>query len=263
MPIIERQIETKPDGYREVSVEFRAARAAKLEARGVHLRTGRIRCPMLDASRTDLSYRHKALPSTDKNGLRRWAKALGLLPAGLKTVAYVSGPWYTGLYNGLRGSFDEDAVNTGLIIRLKRGVNTGVLSTGHFDQMSFNKFVWSIRPSLKGKVIDNAFLHSTAAANLYIDETSIPAIMAHNIMNAPSPRTGVGPALSKFEMQRLLLGILGQEVERDIARPGKTTPALSIRDMHDFYKYGVFPVHIEESLQAAGLIDLPPGIEIP
>lgn len=263
MRIVQRQIETNAQGYREVSVEFRAARAAQLEMRGVHLRTGRNRCPMIDASRSALTYGHKALPRTDKKALARWARALELTPGPLKGIAYLSGPWYTGLYNLLRGEFDEDAVNTGLIIRLKRGVNTGILSTGEFDQTSFNKFMWSIRPSLKGRSIDNSFLHSDAAATLYVDNRSIHAIMAHNIMNAPSPRVGLGPALSKFEMQRLLFGVLGQDVSLDIADPRQVTRALSARDMHDFYKYGVFPVHREEGLQAAGLIDIPCSIEVP
>jgi hypothetical protein len=264
MPVVKRQIEENAQGYQEVTLEFRAARAAKLEARGVHLRTGRNRCPMVDASRTALTYGHKALPDTDRKALARWARALGLMPAPVKGIAYSSGPVYKGLYNLLRGEFNEDEINTGLIIRLKQGVNTGVLSTGQFDQVSFDKFVWSIRPSLKGTTIDRAFLHSDAAATLYVDDRSIHAIMAHNIMNAHGPRgmVGFGRSLSKFEMQRLLMGILGQDIELDFARPGKATRALSVRDMHDFYKYGVFPAPIEERLQAAGLIDVPTMIEV-
>ncbi|WP_146158334.1 hypothetical protein [Enhygromyxa salina] len=194
--------------------------------------------------------------------MARWARALGLGPGSVKSIAYLSGPWYMGLYNVVRGDFDEDRVNAGLIVRLKRGVDTGILSTGHFDQLALNKLVWSIQPSLNGTMIDDTFLHGPTAARLYVNNDSMPAIMAHNIMNAESPRSGVGPTMSKFEMRQLLLGVLGQDIARDPARPGKTTRALSVRDMHDFYKYCVFPVPIEESLQAAGLIDVPVAIEI-
>ncbi|KIG15241.1 hypothetical protein DB30_05785 [Enhygromyxa salina] len=218
---------------------------------------------MLDASRSELTYGHKALPRTDKKALARWARALGLPPVGVKTIAYLSGPWYKALYNLVRGDFNDDAVNTGLIIRLKHGVNTGVLSTGQFDQIALNEFVWSIRPSLKGTVINNAFLHTPDAAQLYVDSDAMPAVMAHNLMNANKPRPGTGRVLSKFEMEQLLLGVLGQEVKLDMARPHKTSRALLVRDMHDFYKYGVFPVPREEGLQAAGLIDVPSGIETP
>lgn len=263
MQIVQRRIETNIHGYREVSVAFRMARAAKLEARGVHLRTGRIRCPMLDASRTELVYGQKALPRTDKNGLTRWAKALGRRPATIKLVAYFSGPPYKALYNLIRGEFDEDAVNTGLIVRLKRGVNTNSLETGQFSQAAFDEFVWSIIPPLEGTTIDDGFLYSGLAATLYVEMSSIRRIMTHNVMTSPYKWRGLGRIMSRFEMQRLLIGVLGQKVKLDVTRPHRTTRALSLRDMHDFYKYGVFPVNIEENLAAAGLIELRSAIELP
>jgi hypothetical protein len=63
------------------------------------------------------------LPATDGDALKRWSKALGIDPGPVKLIAYVSGAWYTGLYNLARGEFDEGAVNTGTVKRLKRGVN--------------------------------------------------------------------------------------------------------------------------------------------
>lgn len=254
MRIVQRVIEKNIDGYREVSLDFRVARAAHLEARGVNLRTGRNRCPMIDASRTELVYGHKALPRTDRRALARWAKALGMLPVTVKVAAYFSGPMRAAFYNLIRGEFDEDDVNTGLIVRLKRGVNTGVLSTGQFDQDAFNLLVWSVLPPLVGVTIDNEFLYSDATATLYVDESSIRAIMTHNTMTSPYKWKGLGRFMSRFEMRRLLVRVLGQKL--------KTGRVLSVRDMHDFYKYGVFPANIEDSLEAASLIEVPSAIEV-
>ncbi|PRP96577.1 hypothetical protein ENSA5_36530 [Enhygromyxa salina] len=263
MPMTPRQIETNYHGYREVSIAFRIARAMKLEARGVHLRTGRIRCPMVDASRTELVYGHKALPATDKHALARWAKALGVPPGPLQLIAYASGPLHSALTNLLRGSFDDDAVNSGLIIQLKREVNTGILSDEQFEQHAFNEYVWSIWPSLKGAMINNGFLHSEPAATLYVDRRALRAILAHNADNSPYQWKGVGRVMSRVEMLRLLIGVMGQQVTLDLGRPNKTTRALSIRDLHDFYKYAVFPANVEQRLEAAGLIELQTVIETP
>lgn len=262
MTIVHRSVEGNAQGYREVSVVYRSARAAALEARSVHAQTDRIHCPVLDASRSELAYGRKALPATDRDSLKRWSKALGIDPGPVKLIAYLSGAWYTGLYNLARGEFDEGAVNTGTVKRLKRGVNTCILSTGHFVQEAFDRYVWSAQPALRGTPIDNAFLHSAAAASLYIEEGSLDAIMKHNVANAPSRRVGLGSVLSKFEMERLLLGVLGQRVALDASHPDEKTRALSVRDVHDLYKYGVFPSPVEERLEAAGLLDIPSSIEV-
>jgi YVTN family beta-propeller protein len=52
MSLVERKILTDAHGYREVSLDYRIARAAMLDTRGVGARTGRIACPGLDASRS-------------------------------------------------------------------------------------------------------------------------------------------------------------------------------------------------------------------
>jgi hypothetical protein len=66
---------------------------------------------------------------------------------------------------------------------------------------------------------------------------------------------GVGPTMSKVEMEELLIGYMGQKVTLNPNLPKETIQAISVRDMHDLYKYGVFPAFAEDELLAAGLIN--------
>ena len=52
-------------------------------------------------------------------------------------------------------------------------------------------------------------------------------------------------------MEKLLLKRLGQNINLNRKDP---VNAISLRDLHDLYKYGVFPAPIEDQLLKAGLI---------
>src|SRR5580658_7841373 len=133
MTLVERRILANAEGYREVALDYRFARAAMLDIRGVSARIGRIACPGLDASRNDLVYGQFALPGTEAKDLKAWADALGVNSVGIKTVAYLSGPFWGIPLAFLRGRFDDRKVNTGFLRSLKRSTNTGTLTSGTFN----------------------------------------------------------------------------------------------------------------------------------
>jgi hypothetical protein len=130
------------------------------------------------------------------------------------------------------------------------------MGEGFFDQDVFNNFIWTLHPDLKEKAIDNAFLHSTDAEGIYVGSDMLKVIITHNKEQSNAWFKGVGPSLSKFEMEELLIGRMGQDVTLNPEeKPEETIQAISVRDMHDLYKYGVFPAFAEDRLLAAGLID--------
>jgi len=131
------------------------------------------------------------------------------------------------------------------------------MGAGSFNQAQLNAFVWSFQPKLEGIAMTNDWLYSEKGAAVYLDETALPAVMAHNKKNAKSDKVKRGLKLSEFEMEQLLIGVLGQSITLDSNNPEKQTNAISIRDVHDLYKYGIMPAHIEEHMQAAGLLGLP------
>jgi len=63
--------------------------------------------------------------------------------------------------------------------------------------------------------------------------------------------------MSNFEMESLLLGVLGQPVTIDSDGSKKQVQAILVRDIHDLYKYGILPAHVEEKMQAVDLLDYP------
>jgi hypothetical protein len=253
--VVQRTVAPNPQGYLEVNLEFRIARALSLEAEKVDARTNRIYCPVLDASRTSSAYGMMALPSTNQAGLDAWSKALGLPKVAVRAFAYSSGSASSIVTNEIKKSFDDKKVDTGNIIKLKRGVHTGIMGKGFFDQNVFNDFIWTLHPNLKDTTIDNAFLHSTDAEGLYVGSDMIKVIMTFNTQQSKVLFKGVGPTLSKVEMEELLIGYMGQKVTLNPNLPKETIQAISVRDMHDLYKYGVFPAFAEDELLAAGLIN--------
>jgi hypothetical protein len=261
MSLVEREIRTDAHGYREVTLDYRIARAAMLDARGLGARTGRIACPGLDASRSDHVYGQFALPGTKANDLGAWADALGLNSTSLKIIAYLSGPFWSTPLAFLRGQFDDKDVNTGFLRSLKRRTNTGILTRGTFDQDALNALVWAARPDLNGTAMTSAWLYSEQSSSQYLDVSMLPAIRAHNARNA-DPGSGrlaraVGLFMSTFEMRSLLLGTLAQPIVLDPRDPSKTVNAIHLRDLHDLYKYGIIPAAAEERLNAAGLLTFP------
>jgi hypothetical protein len=262
MSLVERKILTDARGYREVALDYRIARAAMLDTRGASARTGRIACPGLDASRSDHVYGGFALPGTKAKDLKAWADALGVNSLGIKTVAYLSGPFRGTPMAFFRGQFNDRQVNTGFLRSLKRGTNTGILTTGSFNQDALNAFVWAVRPDLKGTAMTSAWLYSKQSSGQYIDTSMLPAIRAHNARNADQKfgwlARKIGLFLNTFEVRSLLLGTLAQPVELDPRDPPRTINAIHLRDVHDLYKYAILPVAAEERLNAAGLLTFPP-----
>jgi hypothetical protein len=262
MGLVERIVETDAAGYRQVTLDYRIARAAMLEAAGASKRTGRIACPGLDASRSDVFYGRCALPGTTSADLDAWSKALGVNSFGIKTVAYLSSPFWSIPGAVLRGRFDDRAVNTGFIRSLKRHTNTGMLNATVFDQQKLNGFVLATRPDLAGHEMTEAWLYSAAADGQYIDTSMLPAIRAYNAGNA-EPAAGaiarwLGSLMSTFEMTNLLLGTLAQPIRRNPGASAETVDAIHLRDVHDLFKYAVLPAVAEERLSAAGLLSFPP-----
>jgi hypothetical protein len=261
MSPIERRILTDARGYREVTLDYRRARAAMLDVRAVGARTGRIACPGLDASRSDAVYGRPALPGTKAKDLKAWADALEINSTGIKFIAYLSPPFWSVPLAFLRGQFDDTKVNSGFIRSLKHHTNTGILTRATFDQDALNSLVWAARPELKSTTMTPAWLYSEEASAQYLDTSMIPAIRAHNARNV-DPKTGrlaraVARFMSTFEMSKLLLGTLAQPVALDARDPAKTVSAIHLRDLHDLYKYGVLPAVAEDRLNAAGLLTFP------
>lgn len=262
MSLVERKLLTDAHGYCEVTLDYRIARAAMLDTRRVSARTGRIACPGLDASRSDYAYGRLVLPGTKGKDLKAWSDALGVNSLGIKTVAYLSGPLWGTPLAFLRGRFDDREVNTGFLRSLKRRTNTGILTSGTFNQEALNALVWAARPDLNGIPMTSDWLYSERSSRQYLDISMLPAIRAHNALNADQKfgwlARRVGLFLSTFEVRSLLLGTLAQPVVLDPHHPSKTVTAIHLRDVHDLYKYGILPAVAEERLSVAGLLTFPP-----
>lgn len=261
MPILERVISTDARGYREVSLDYRIARAQMLDLRRSGERAGRIACPGLDASRNVLVYGRNALSGGGSASLKLWADALGVNSIGIKTVAYLSGPLWSTPIAFLLGRFDDRQVNGGFLRSLKRSTNTGILTFGRFDQIGLNEFVWAVRPDMQGTAMTPDWLYGELAACQYIDESMLPSIRRYNSRNADTRASWLtrklGIFLSNFEIRSLLLGILGQPVLADEQDTTRKLNAISLRDLHDLYKYGFFPAAAEDRLSSAGLLSFP------
>ena len=256
MSRVKREIDTNRHGYREVNLAYRAARAAMMDDAHVGERTARICCPMLDACRSASAYGQKALRKTDAAALEEWSEAVGVSSLGIKATGYTSGPWYRILPNVLLGRFDDTAINTGFLRSLKHGIDTGVLANGTFNQQELNQLVWALHPQLAGTPMTSEWLYTAQSAEFYLDASMLPKVLTHNAENAFAGQRGrrLGLALSTFEMKKLLLGPLSQEIRRLPGEP--LVKAISLRDLHDFFKYGLLPVQVEERFVAAGLITL-------
>jgi hypothetical protein len=258
MSAIQRSIQINIHGYQEVNLDYRIARSKRLEAAHVDEKTGRIVCPMVDACRSKSAYGQMALAVTDKKHLNHWAKALGVNPLLVRIIAYLSGPLAKFIGNMLSGRFNDKAINTGFIRGLKHGVNTGMLTQTFFSQVALNHFVWSFCPELTGTEITQQWLYSEKEATLYLDQRAIPNVIAYNITNAEKGRflTWIGSKISTFEITKLLVGVLAQDIILDQTKPEQTVKAILVRDIFDLYKYGWMPASVEEKLVTAGLLNI-------
>jgi len=258
MPMTPRTVQINAQGYREVSLAYRYARAAALDARGVGEGDGKITCPMLEASRSKSAYGAMALPSTDRRGLNAWSDAVGISSWGIRLIAFLSGKPLEIPGNFIFGRFDDRHVNVGFIRSIKNGVSTGVLATGRFSSSALSRFIWELLPEHDGVEMSEPFLYSEAANGIYLYDSDLPAIVGYNVANAKASRltTFLGRQMSYFEMSRLLLGVLAQEI---VTAAGETKRAILVRDVHDLYKFGWIPVHVEDRLVSAGLIAVAPA----
>ncbi|OHV17212.1 hypothetical protein BK022_06920 [Methylorubrum extorquens] len=258
---LERIVLTDENGYREVTLPYRIARAGMLDTRGADARSGRIACPGLDASRNNIVYGRPVLPGTEAKDLEKWSSALGVNSLGIKTVAYLSGPFWSAPLAFLRGRFDDRALNTGFLRSMKRSTNTGILTKTSFNQDALNRFVWAARPDLRGTSMTSDWLYSDRSACQYIDESMLPLIRDHNARNTDREAgwlsRQLGLFLSTFEMHSLLLGTLAQPITTGRGEPAMTVNAIQLRDLHDLYKYGIMPAAAEERLFSAGLLAYP------
>lgn len=251
----------KPSGYKEVSLEFRKLRTAALEHAKVHERGNRIHCPVLDAARAGAggAYGKLVLPTCDQHGMEQFADGLKLPASKLANIGYMSGPFHKIPHNKWSQTFDESEVNTGFVKSLKHDVHTGIIASGQFDQPVFNEFVWNLFPELKNtstSIDQNFILESSEADGKFVTSKHLGQIMAFNESKSNSLLKALGSKVSRFEMEDLLLGKLGQAINigEEYDASAETTRAISLRDLHDFYKYGVFPAPQEDDFLKAGLI---------
>ena len=251
MSKIKRSTQINQNGYREVIPSYRLFRANQLDKKQVGDKGGRLVCPMIDAARSRNAYGHPFLQGLKSSDLEKLANVLGVSSFLLKTVAYFSGKFYSIPKNIITGSFDENAIKNGIVHSFKNGVHTAIFKENHFNQNGLNNFVWSFHPQLKDIAMTNEWLYTSEADELYFDMSHLPKVLEYNKSNRPSKKIGLGLKLSTFEMNDLLLNVLGQK----ITTPSNTTQAILIRDIHDLYKYGFVPASVEEKLAAAELID--------
>lgn len=256
MSNIKRKVYVRKDGYKEVAINYRKARAAILDAKKVGHRSGRIVCPMVEASRNKSFYPEMLLGETTSKGIEIWSEALQIDSQLVKAIAFLSGPLVNAPRNVIRGHFDDQKINNGFIHTLKRGVHTGILGRGTFSQAHLNTFVWSFRPDLEGISMTNKWLYSEMADDLFLDLSHLDIILEHNKNNAPSEQIGVGLKMNRFEMEDLLLGVLGQPITQE-KKVKNTVQSILVRDIHDLYKYGILPAHVENKLKAANLLSFP------
>lgn len=256
MKTIRREVRTNYQGYKEVTSNYRKARAAAMETLRLGELGDRIACPMLDASRRSDAYGSMALLNTDSAGLKIWANTIEIDSLGIRIIAYLSGAPRDIFGNFLHGRFDDQHVNIGFIRSIKHGVNTGILAEGKFSASALSELIQALRPTLPVDQINQAWLYSKAADSFYLFETDVEKITDFNVARSKKSwmRTFLGRQMSGFEMSKLLLGVLAQEIEPNVASPGSRVRAILVRDVHDLYKYGFIPAHVEDRLASKGLI---------
>lgn len=251
MSSLTRSTTNNTHNYQEVSLAYRIHRAELIEQQ-TNPTKSHIVCPMLDAARRTEAYGEQFLPGLEGEDLAAWAKALGVSSLAMKAIAYCSDKMYKIPKNILQGKFDDEGVNGGFVHELKNGVHTGIYQEEQFNQEGFNAFVWTVHPSLEGKAITRDWLYSKEGEELYFEEAQLEQVLEFNKSQSTAPIIGLGEELSSFEMESLLLGVLGQRIVLE----GKATSAILIRDIYDLYQYGFVPAPVEEQLAAAGLLHL-------
>lgn len=252
MSISKRSTQVNLHGYQEVLLDYRIYRATQLASNQEESEGKRIVCPMIDAARSKRAYGQQSLPGLKSADLEKWSNALDLSIGLVKGIAYFSGNFFSFPKNFITGSFDDQAINGGFVHFMKRGINTNILKENSFNQDGLNAFAWSCHPSLEGIAMTNEWLYTSAADEIYFDNTHLTQIVEYNKSNSRFKWLGLGGELSALEMNDLLLNVLGQKI---INHP-TVKQAILVRDIHDLYKYGLMPAHIEEKLARAELLNL-------
>lgn len=249
---MEREIQVNSNSYVEVILTYRVFRAKELDKKNIASKENRLVCPMVEAGRSTTIYKKQFIPGLKSKDLQEFANALEVSPAAMKSIAYFSGNTSSIIGNIISGKFDDTAIKNGFIHTLKKGVHTGIYKEGKFSQEGFDNFVWSFRPELKDISLVNEWLYSSKADDLYLNDTHLETVLTYNKANKITEKVGLGLKLSTFEMEKLLLGLLGQELENhEIAKRG-----ILIRDVYDLYKYGFVPALVEEKFAKKNLIEL-------
>ena len=240
------------NSYKEVALNYRIFRTQELDAKNIGTKENRHVCPMVEAGRSKDAYQKQFISGLKSNNLKSFADALEVSPIAMKTIAYFSGNKSSIIGNIILGKFDDEAIKNGFIHTLKKGVHTGIYKEGKFSQEGFDNFVWAFHPNLKGVSFTNDWLYSSKADSLYLDDTHLDVVLAYNQTNKTTEKVGLGVKLSAFEMEKLLLGLLGQELkDHGVAKRG-----ILVRDVYDLYKYGFVPATVEAKFEAENLIAL-------
>ena len=247
---MKREVQINNNSYKEVTLSYRIHRAIRLDDQNMVDKENRLLCPLVEAARSTEAYGEAFIPNTKSTDLKKFADALEMRPIIVKIVAYLSGKKSSILKNILSGKFNDQEINRGFIHALKNGVNTGIYKDGKFNYNNFNTFVWFIHPQLKGIPLTNSWLYSINADYLYLEDSHLSRILDFNLSNKTSKKVGLGLKISSFEIEKLLLGFLSQDLQDHST--GKK--GILIRDLHELYKYGFMPAVVEEKLMSKNLL---------
>ena len=247
---MEKETQLNSHSYTEVTLNYRIYRAQILDAKNIAAKANRHVCPMVEAGRSNDAYGKMFMNDLTGRGLTDFAKALGVGPFAVKSIAYMSSGKASIFKNILQGKFDDQKITNGFIHSLKNGIHTGIYVDGRFSQTGFDAFIWSFHPELKNVSFTNAWLYSEHADTLYLENTHLEKVREHNLTFKSTKKVGFGERLSMFEMESLLIGVLGQRLsDHPTAKRG-----ILVRDIYDLYKYGFVPARVEEKLSRKNLL---------
>jgi len=249
---MKRETQINSNSYKEVTLIYRKYRAEELDKLEIGTKANRIVCPMVEAGRSTHAYEKQFIPGLQSKDLKSFADALEVSPGAMKMIAYFSGKKSSIFSNIFSGKFNDEAIKNGFIHTLKNGIHTGIYKDGKFSQEGLNNFVWFFLPKLKNIEISNDWLYTSEADNIYLEDSHLEKALEYNQSMNTSGKVGLGLKLSTFEMEKLLLGLLAQELTNHPT--GKK--GILIRDLHDLYKYGFVPATVEEKFVTKGLIKL-------
>lgn len=190
----------------------------------------------------------------------RQAESLGLSGFVTRLISWLSNKPSRILRNIFTGSFRQDEIYSGLLrASLKHGVNTSMIDeAGNFDQRAFNEvaaIVLKDHPALaeiaERNEIDDGFLDAHDLGKVFLFQKHVDDLISRNRSRSGASNFGkkLGSRLNRTEIERLLLGGLGQQVT--VPDSGESGAAISLQDLYRLYKYSIFPEPVREKLSAA------------